>query len=282
MRAGGGVGLLVALALAATTLRPQLVGLGPILPEATDDLGVSHAVAGLLATIPVLCMGLFAPPAATLAARVGARHAVAIAVGLIAVFGLMRAGVSPAWAVIALTVPIGIGMGLGNALMVVAVKERFAAHPLLVTSIYVVGIQIGASLSAAVAVPLADAAGGWRWSLAAFSTAALVSLGAWGVLAGGAGARPTGAAARPPRLPWRSGIAWVLAAIYLSTTIVYYGLNTWLPDAYIEHGWSEAHAGLLLAVINAASLVATLHAGVHGAALRRQPARVHARGESAR
>jgi MFS transporter, CP family, cyanate transporter len=258
LRAGGGVGLLLALALAALTLRPQLVGLGPLLPDVTDDLGVSHAVAGLLATIPVLCMGLFAPPAATLAARIGARRAVAVAVGLIGAFGLMRAGVSPAWAVIVLTVPVGIGMGLGNALMVVAVKERFADHPLLVTSIYVVGIQLGSTLSAATAVPFADATGGWRWSLAAFSVAALVSLVAWAALARGAGARPTGAAARPPRLPWRSGIAWLLAAIYLVTTIIYYGLNSWLPDAYIEHGWSESRAGFLLAAINAASLVATL------------------------
>jgi len=55
--------LLVALFLAAVALRPQLVGVGPLLPSIQTDLGVSHAVAGLLGTIPVLCMGLFAPPA---------------------------------------------------------------------------------------------------------------------------------------------------------------------------------------------------------------------------
>ena len=55
--------LLVALFLAALALRPQLVGIGPLLPPIQDDLDVTHAVAGLLGTIPVLCMGLFAPPA---------------------------------------------------------------------------------------------------------------------------------------------------------------------------------------------------------------------------
>ena len=49
--------LLVALFLAALTLRPQLVGIGPLLPSVQDDLDVTHAVAGLLGTIPVLCMG---------------------------------------------------------------------------------------------------------------------------------------------------------------------------------------------------------------------------------
>ena len=55
-------GVLAALFLGALALRPQLVGVGPLLPEIDDDLDVSHAVAGLLGTIPVLCMGLFAPP----------------------------------------------------------------------------------------------------------------------------------------------------------------------------------------------------------------------------
>ena len=64
---------LVALFLAALALRPQLVGIGPLLPPIQDDLDVTHAVAGLLGTIPVLCMGLFAPPAPFLSGRVGSR-----------------------------------------------------------------------------------------------------------------------------------------------------------------------------------------------------------------
>jgi len=63
----GRVGLLAAVALAALTLRPQLVGLGPVLPRAQHALGVSHALASLLSTIPVIGMGVFAPAAAPLA-----------------------------------------------------------------------------------------------------------------------------------------------------------------------------------------------------------------------
>ena len=43
-----GLGLLAALFVASLALRPQLVGVGPLLPEVEADLGVSHAVAGLL------------------------------------------------------------------------------------------------------------------------------------------------------------------------------------------------------------------------------------------
>ena len=58
---------------------------------------------------------------------------------------MARAILPGAFAVIALTIPIAVGMGLGNALMVVAVKERFADRPLLITGVYASGIQLGAA-----------------------------------------------------------------------------------------------------------------------------------------
>ena len=128
--------LLVALFLAALALRPQLVGVGPLLPSIQDDLGVSHAVAGLLGTIPVLCMGLFAPPAPYLSGRIGSRHAIAAALALIGSFGVVRALAPGAVGVILLTFPIGIGMGLAGALLPVAVKERFADRPGFATGVY--------------------------------------------------------------------------------------------------------------------------------------------------
>ena len=39
---------------------------------------------------------------------------------------------------------------------------------------------------------------------------------------------------------------------------VFYGLNNWLSDAYVERGWSEGKAGALWASLNIAALVTTL------------------------
>src|SRR3954452_17476022 len=72
-------------------LRPQLVGIGPLLPSVQEDLGVTHAVAGLLGTIPVLCMGVFAPPASFLSGRVGSRRAIAAALRPLRTVGGARA-----------------------------------------------------------------------------------------------------------------------------------------------------------------------------------------------
>ena len=251
----GRIGLLVAVALAALTLRPQLVGLGPVLPRAQDALGVSHSVAALLVAIPVIGMGVFAPAAAPLAARVGAIRAVTIALALIAGGGIGRTILPGAFAAVALTVPIGIGMGLGNALMVVAVKERFADRPVLVTGVYASGIQIGAAIAAGLAVPVADVGDSWRAPMLVFSLAAAASLTWWLAATHGGGPRPVGKRAH---FPLRRPVAWLLVALFASTSCVYYGYAAWLPDAFTEHGWSEARAGQLLLAINACAIVTSV------------------------
>lgn len=252
-----GLGLLAALFLAALALRPQLVGVAPVVPRIQEDLAISHAVAGLLGTIPVLCMGLFAPPAPYLSRRVGSRLAIAVALGLIAGFGLVRAVAPGAALVVLLTFPVGIGMGLAGALMPVAVKERFAHRPAFATGVYATGISAGSALSTALAVPLAEGAGGWRGTLVAFSACTAALVFAWLVLTRRTAGRDARADALPA-LPWRSGVAWRLVSIFGLMSVVYYGLNAWLPDSYVERGWSESSAGSLLAVLNVAALPPTL------------------------
>jgi CP family cyanate transporter-like MFS transporter len=241
--------LLVALFLAALTLRPQLVGVGPLLPSIQSDLGVSHAVAGLLGTIPVLCMGLFAPPAPFLSGRIGSRRAIGAALALVGAFGVARAVVPGAAGVVLLTFPIGIGMGLAGAMLPVAVKERFSDRPAFATGVYTAGITIGAAVAAAVAVPLAHAANGWRTPLLVIGgvSTALAALWFWLTRSEPAHVRTD---LRPLRLPLRNPFAWQLVAAFFLMSFIFYGLNSWLPDVYVERGWSQSAAGGLLAVLN--------------------------------
>jgi MFS transporter, CP family, cyanate transporter len=252
-RSWAGLGLLAALFASALALRPQIVGIGPLLPEIQDDLGLSHAVAGLLGTIPVLCMGLFAPPAPYLLGRAGTRYAIAATVALIGAAGLARALVPGAVPVILLTIPVGIGIGLAGALMPAAVKERFPHRPAFATGIYTTGINTGSAISAAAAVPIAAVAGGWRTALVVFSAVTVGLAVLWLARTRGEPphARPD---ARPPRLPIGSPMVWMLVAMFGLLGTTYYGLNAWLPDSYVERGWSEESAGVLLAVLNVASI----------------------------
>jgi CP family cyanate transporter-like MFS transporter len=248
--------LLVALFLGALALRPQLVGLGPLLPSIQLDQDTSHADVGMLATRPVLCMGLFAPPAAFLSQRLGSRHALAAALALIGVFGIARALVPGAALLILLTIPAGVGMGVGNALMPVAVKERFADRPVFATGVYAAGINVGATVSSATAIPLEHALGSWRDPLLVFSAVTVGLFVLWLVLTRVERGHVSALVPRPLALPWRSPIAWRLVAAFFFMSGTYYGLNAWLPDVYVERGWSEGRAGELLAVLSATQIVA--------------------------
>jgi MFS transporter, CP family, cyanate transporter len=241
--------LLVALFLAAVALRPQLVGVGALLPSIQHDLGVSHTVAGLLTTLPVLCMGLFAPPAAFLSGRIGSRRAIGISLALVGLFGIVRVLVPGAAGVILLTIPVGIGMGLAGAMLPVAAKERFDDRPGFATGAYTTGIAGGAAIAAATAVPLAHLAGGWRTPLLVFSAVSSVLAFLWFWLTR---TEPlhVRSEVRPVRLPLRNPLGWRLVGAFFFMSFVFYGLNSWLPDAYVERGWSQSSAGALLAVLN--------------------------------
>ena len=265
---GARLPLLFGLLLASITLRPQVVGLGPLIPDIQASLGMSYAAAGLLVTIPVLCLGIFAPVAPVLAGRIGAVQAVTVAVAMIAGAGLLRVIVPGATGILICTFVLGAGMGLGNALMVVAVKERFADHPLLLTSVYTAGIQIGSAFAAVLAVPIADSMGGWRSALLIFSLASALALGGWVLLTRTARhERPVGAF---PRFPIKSGLVWVFVAMFALMGVIYYGITAWLPAAYVELGYSHASTGWLAAIFNIGTVPATVAVGIIGERISRR------------
>lgn len=236
-------------------LRPQIAAIGPLAPRIERGLHVSHAVSGLLSTIPVLCMGLLAPPAQMLHARFGSRAGIALCLGLISVFGVARAVSPPVAAVVLLTVPVGVGMAVAQAMLPTLVKARFATRPVLATGVYSIGMSAGATISSLAAVPLAGVLGGWRGTLVALSAFAGVLVPAWLLLTRRDPPEPRRAVAWPA-LPLRSRTAWLLVAYFTVVSFFYYGLNHWLADSYVERGWNESHAGGLVGVMNLCGLPA--------------------------
>jgi CP family cyanate transporter-like MFS transporter len=246
--------VLAGLFFGTLAMRPQLVGIGPLLPQIQDDLGVSFGVVGLLTTIPVLLMGLFAPLGPWVGGRIGPRDAIALCMVAIVGFGLLRPALPGVPAILLTTVAIGIGMGTAGALLPIVVKLRAPHQPALATGGYAAGIVAGSLLAAAAAIPLMNALGGWRGTLVVFAIAGLGSLACWLVFI-----RPDPpahrATGRPPHLPWRSGTAWMLVGVFGVQSLLYYSAIAWLPSIYADRGWSEADAGNLIAVLHAVGLL---------------------------
>lgn len=247
---------LAALVFVGLALRTPVLVIGPVVGQLQGDLGITHAVAGLLGTIPVLCMGLLAPFGPVLAASIGPRLGAAVCVALIGVFGMVRAAAPEIVPILLATVGIGVGMSLVGPILSMVVRGRAPGHPAAGTGAYVAGMIIGGSIAAAVVVPLSDAFGGWRPAFATIAAAAAISLVAWLVLL----PADTGGRSRPtlPRLPWGRPSAWLLGLVFASQSTLFYGAITWLASAYIERGWTAGQAAGLIAFFNAIGLVASL------------------------
>ncbi len=246
-----------ALVLAGFALRPQHAAIGPLIPLIRADLGISHSLAGLLATIPVACFGLFALSAPEIARRLGARTAIGICVAIAGIAGIARALAGPEWLIIALTFPLGISMGLGTALLPVLVRERFGHRPATATGFYTNGLQAGTGAVAAVAVPLAFLLGGWRASLIAISIVIVLLAVLWFVLVP-AIPRERGVKLPPrPKWPLRRGIVWGVAILFGLRAIIFQGVTAWLPSIYVEQGWSQSSAAFLLVVLQVVGIPVT-------------------------
>jgi CP family cyanate transporter-like MFS transporter len=250
------VAVVAGLFIASLAMRPQILAIGPLLPLIRVDLGLPAGVAGLLTTIPVLCMGLFAPVGPRLAARFGASTAFALCLATVVVLGVLRA-VAPSVPLLMLaTFAIGIGIGSAGAIPSMIVAKRIPSRPALGTGAYAGGIVAGSTLASGLAVPLA-VGDDWRRALILISLASIVCVVAWLVLVGARRSdRVAGAVAL--RLPWSDRTGWLLVVVFGLQSVLFYGIVSWLPNAFVERGWDEASAGALIGVFNGVGLITTI------------------------
>lgn len=243
--------LLAALFLAALNLRPAISSVSAELNDIRDELGLSGFAAGLLTTLPVASMGIFAGLAAPIARRVGAERTV---VGSLVLIGLASAarglGIGPA-AFMVVMLTVGLGIAVAQALAPPIVKAYFARSPGLPTGLFTVGIHVGALMGAALTVPVGELTGsGWHAGLAVWGVLALPAVIAWVVL----GRRTTlslrdspGSAAETRARSSRA-LTLQVTIVFAANSIAFYVPLAWLVAALEDTGFSEASAVALYAL----------------------------------
>ena len=260
--------VLALLGFVAINLRSVLLAVPPILPQVQHDLGLSYTAVGLLTSLPTLVMGGLALPSGLIAGRLGARRAVAVGLLLLACGALLRAIWPAALPLYLFTFILSVGVALGQTAVPVLIRQWFPTRIGFVAALYTDGLILGEALAAALTGSLvlgALGANAWAGTFAVWSLPVFVALALWLWLAPPAAAtttrqpRPPSAnvatAAATPSAPatLRRASAWHLGLIMGGASLIFFGMNTWIPS-YNKAFGNTAMTPLALGVLNATQL----------------------------
>ncbi|WP_042384788.1 CynX/NimT family MFS transporter [Streptacidiphilus melanogenes] len=240
---------LVGILLVSLNMRAAVSAVSPLLGDVSDHYGLSATAGGLLTTIPVLMMGSVAPLAARLNRRIGPERVVALALLTLAA-GIVLRVLPGTSALFAGSLVLGAAIALLNVTMPGLVKRDFPERAAAMTGVYTTSMIVGATLAAALSVPLEHAFGGWAGSMASWSVPAAFAFLAWlPQLTATKRPRtaPSGTAARIPGL-WRHPLAWQLAVFMGIQSLLSYTLIAWLPTILTTQGMDRGTAGAVFAV----------------------------------
>ena len=146
---------LAGLILLAVNLRPAITGVSPLIARIQTSYHLSSLSTSALATLPVLCMGVFAALAPALGRRYGTEAAITAALVLTTV-GIVLRVLSSALALFAGTVLAGAGLAIGNALLPAVVKRHFPTQVGPMTGAAMMVLAASAAIAAAIASQVAD------------------------------------------------------------------------------------------------------------------------------
>jgi MFS transporter, CP family, cyanate transporter len=252
--------LVVAMVVIAMALRPGIASIGPVLPLISQEFSLSHAMASLLTTIPILLMGLLALPSPWLARRFGRNSVLLASLVLLFVSMAARTFASNVPFLLLTTAGVGAGIAIAGTLFAGLIKSRFPTRVAMMMSIYAVALAFSSMVSAAATGPIAAWAGanGWRLGTGIWTPVALIAdFAGLAILIRERRGTVVVAVKAPPaaRLPLTNRTAWLVALFFACDNFLFFALLSWTAPMYLEHGLSTASAGIVLATYTMAFTV---------------------------
>lgn len=260
--------VLAAIIMSAFTLRIAVTAFTPLAAEIGRDMRYSTAVVGVFGMLPTAMFALAGLLTPILSRRFGLEMTVLIAMLMTGFGTAIRAVVPATGELLAFSALALAGMGIGNVVIPPLVKRYFSDKLAVLSSVYIVMVQLGTVVPALVAVPVAEAHG-WRISLGLWAILAFAAVLPWlGVLR----IRRDHARADTTELPpepleatgkvWRSPLAWGMALMFGMTSLITYSMFTWMPTIFSDAGASASFGGSMVGVFALIGLVAALSAPI--------------------
>ncbi|MCR6479332.1 MFS transporter [Variovorax sp. ZS18.2.2] len=233
--------------LIAFNLRPVFASLSVVLPEIIQATGLSATAASLLTTLPILCLGVFAPLAPWLGRRFGTERTLLGCMVLILVGTVLR-GTGNIPLLFLASAIAGSGIAVSNVLLSGLVKRDFARQAALMMGLYTMAVCGGAASAAGLTVPLEHAlGGGWTYALAMWAVPALLVTLIWAPQA-----LPLKPVASESGFTvqglWRDRLAWQVTLFMGLQSALAYIVMGWLAPILRERGLGGEMAGYVVSL----------------------------------
>lgn len=251
------VWLIISVVLVALNLRPSMAAVGPLLSSIRADVALSFSTASLLTMLPVMAMGLAMFFGMAVAKRFGEHRSIVLSLVVIGLATVSRLFLDSAVELILSAIAAGVGIAMIQALMPALIKSRFSDNVSLFMGLYVTAIMGGAALAASFSPFIQVQTGSWRIGLAIWAVLAVLALVFWYAQRSVLPPLPQ-AGAGPQASFFGNRRAWLLAIFFGLGTASYTCVLAWLAPYYVEQGWSEQNAGLLLGFLTAMEVVSGL------------------------
>lgn len=251
--------IFAAIFFVSINLRPSVTSIGPLVNTIQDELNVSSMMMSLLTSIPVFCMGLFAPFAVPMQMKFGYRTSINVLIVLIGLATAARFYFDSFFALILTSFLTGFAIAIISPIINAYIKERFKEKMAPVVGIYSFAIGGGASLSAGFTGPMYESTNNWSLALSVWGALAILALIFWSlaveknmVVTEAEDVQEEG------RNPWKSKLSWIIMLYFGLQTALFFSLTAWLPSMGQERGMTIITAGNVLTIMSIVQLVGNL------------------------
>ncbi len=246
------------LVLIAANLRPVFSSVSVLLPEIIQATGMSSISAGVLTTLPVVCLGIFAPFAPRLAQRFGAERTLLFVLIALTIGTAIRGFGTQSFLYLGAALA-GAAIAVGNVLLPGVVKRDFPKTAAIMTGLYTMALCAGAASAAGFTIPIKNGLldGSWNLALAFWAVPAALVFALWLPQALRAKHHVAHSGFKVAGL-WKDRLAWqvtLFMGLQSSTAYIVFG---WLAPILRERGMSAVTAGGLVSFSIMAQVITCL------------------------
>ena len=253
----------VSIFFVALNMRPAVTAMGPLFNVLMDSLHVSNTQMSLLTSIPVFCMGLFAPVAVPLQKRLGTKFAIALLLTLIALANGLRLLKESYVLLVATSFAAGFAIAIIGPMLNAFIKEKFPNRFTTIVGVYSFGIGTGATLSAALTVSFYNGfQQNWTIALGSWAVLAVIALMIWLLVIEKKQVltceHENELSKEAARNPWKNARAWTILVYFGLQTSLFFSLMSWLTPMLQDKGMSLVAASTMLTFLSIVQMIGNI------------------------